>query len=499
MNFKNICHLFLFTVVVHSAFNIFQSSNAFAHTEHEALAPVDANQLSQSAVVQPPPQLGFSSIQLLEKDITLEGGYGRGWYFETPSNDVEKMVNQGFAMLNMFQYTDGFRSFNTALKMDSSLTIAQIGRALNAMNLDPNDQFYLVEAYQHIMSANSSGLLDEKTKAWSNMFLALITGKDVNGQSLDVDSAYSALKQADPNNFEVYTTINWITNIHDINDYTATLQKDPQNVGALHYLMHLAESQNDHAGALKYGQLMVPLTPRSAHGQHMLGHVMPHFKRWDEAEKQFQIAHQLHLDWAKQNKVSPAEDWHYVHNLTLMSVTHMVYDPPSTLSVLEEIETINPGAVIDTLDYLVATIDLGQKSDLDNYFKQIEGFFRDYKNYVASSRLFYDLVFNKDDVSVIPNIISKINSGSNFKNKSFLRNSVALIQAGNDAARKKQILDQLTLVLDANFSRGGFDGWQQSVLETLMYKKVFEVYGIPDGLSQLQTKVIDVYMSTGKK
>lgn len=474
-------------------YNAEACSNAHGNIQH-----VDIDMLSSATnPTAIPTQLGYSSIKLLEADITLEGGYGRGWYYVNPQNANEEMVNQGFAMYNMFQYTDAFRSFNTALKADPTLTIAQIGRALNAMNLDQNDQYYLIEAYEHIMAAKGKGLLDAKTLAWADMFLVMITGKESSGQDLDVQVAYSNLKAADPDNLEVITAINWVSNIYNMNDFDAALVKDPKNVGALHYLMHIAESRNDHAEALRYGQLMVVQTPRSAHGQHMLGHVMPHFNRWAEADKQFAIAHQLHLDWSKQNNVPPGEDWHYGHNLQLFSVTKMVVDPANAVSILQEIETVNPGAIIDTLDYLIATVDLGQKAGLEKYLTDIEAYSNEYKNYVQSSRLFFELVFNASDVNTVSKIASSLGSMPNFKNKNFLQFATSYIQAfrANDSAKQTQILNRLISQLNANFSRGGFDGWQQSVIETLMYKKVFEVYGSADGVSRMQKEIVDVYMN----
>jgi tetratricopeptide (TPR) repeat protein len=468
---------------------------AQAHNADHEVLPVVGQDVLSATTATPPDKLGFSSIQLLMSDITLEGGYGRGWYYVTPQNSTEEMINQGFAMYNMFQYTDAFRSFNTALKADPTLTIAQIGRALNAMNLDQNDQFYLVEAYDHIM-ANASKM-DSKTLAWSNMFLAMVTGKDSSGKNLDAQSAYAALKSADPDNLEVISAINWVANIYNMNDFNMALQKDPENVGALHYLMHIAEGQNDHAEALRYAERMVVLTPRSAHGQHMYGHVLPHFNRWAEADKQFAIAHQLHLDWGKANNVSPNEDWHYGHNLQLFSVTKMVVDPANAVSVLQMIEAVNPGAIIDTLDYLTATTDLGQKAGLEKYLTDVESYSVQYKNYVQSSRLFFELVFSASDANTVSKIATSLSSMPNFKNKNFLQFATAYIQAvrSNNVASQTQILNRLIGQLNANFSRGGFDGWQQSVIETLMYKKVFEVYGSTEGVNRIQKEIADVYMN----
>ena len=469
---------------------------AIAHNDHGGITQVNATELS-SATSPAPERLGPSSFALLSKDIPIEGGYGKGWYYETPQNLEEELVNQGFAMLNMFQYADGFRSFNTALKLNPESIVAQIGRALNALNLDGNNTYYLEAAFNQIVDSSTKGLLDAKTLAWSNMYLALVAGQDLSGQPINVRQAYTSLKTADPTNLEVYTAINWIAGVNDLNDYDFVLQTDPNNAGALHYLMHIAESRNDHAMALSYGQRMVPLTPNSAHGQHMLGHVLPHFNRWAEADQQFEIAHKLHMDWAARNGVDASEDWHYGHNLMLLSVTKMVYQPELAINVLQEIQSLNPGAIIDTLDYLVATTDVSEASIVQNYLTQVEGFSPDYKNYVLSSRLYADLVFNSADPDTVQKVVTQAAMMPNFKNKNFLQLATTLIIAdrAQNASAKNQAYNRLIGQLNANFSRGGFDGWQQSVIEALMYKKVFEVYNLQDGLSRIQTEIIDVYMN----
>ncbi len=467
-----------------------------AHSEHTTITPRESLELS-STPTSAPAQLGSSSLQLLMKDIPIEGGYGKGWYFEIPKNLEEELVNQGFAMLNMFQYTDSFRSFNTALKLNPDSIVAHIGRALNALNLDGNDPYFIEAAITHIQTISKQGFLDAKTLAWSNMFLAMVTGQDLAGQSLDINQAYAKLKSTDPSNLEIYTAINWIAGINNLKDYDYVLTVDANNAGSLHYLMHIAESQNNHAMALSYGQRMVPLTPNSAHGQHMLGHVLPHFNRWAEADKQFVIADQLHLDWAKRNGFDPNEDWHYGHNLQLLSITKMVFEPELALGVLQTIASYNPGAIIDTLDYLSATFVQTEAQPLENYLVQIENYSVDYKNYVESSRLYFDLVFKSADPNTLPKISQRVAALADFKNKNMIQISLALFDAERtkNTALKTQIYDFLISELNINFSRGGFDGWQQSVIQTLMFKKIFEVYNLQDGLKRIQSEIIDVYMN----
>lgn len=487
--------MFKFLFLMCSAFGFASTSHAHNGINHGSSVPMQSFAVG---TIDPslPQYMGASSMKLLYSDIAVTDGYGRGWYFEIPQNEAEELVNQGFAMYNMFQYTDAFRSFNSALNIDPNLVIASIGRGLVGLNLDPNVDFFLQVGFNQVIVNNGS--MDSKTKAWSNMYLAMVTGKDLDSNSLSVRQAYDDLKAADPTNLEAYSLVNWIAQIHNMNDYNFVLNVDPNHQGALHYLMHLAEGESDHTGALSYGVRLVPNVLKSGHGQHMLGHVLPHFNRWNAADKQFAIAHQIHLDWASENKVLASEDWHYIHNLMLFSVTKMVIDPSNVDWILKEIENINPGAINDRLDYSSAQAAGDQVQALRQELTQIEGFSPEYKNYVRSSRLYFELVTgNTSDLAGVKQLESQLPTMPDFKNKTLLLVTTKLILA-KEAGNQPE-LDRITAFmvkqLNDNFSRGGFDGWQKSVLDSIMFKKAFEVYGLNYSMNQLQTQIIDVYMN----
>jgi tetratricopeptide (TPR) repeat protein len=489
---------FLSTVLTVFALSSVVSVSAFSHgsdNDSEMMELSNTDNGADSNLPAMPQNLGPATIGTLLKEIAVESGYGTGWYFKTPKTEAEVLVNQGFAMLNQFQYLDAFRSFNTAQTKDADLAIAYIGKAFSAMNLDGSDSYFLYEAYNYILSVQST--LDPSTLAWANLYSSMVTGTDLQGNPLSINVAYSSLKVADPDNLEVFGFANWLTNQHNMSDYNYALTVEPTYAGVHHYLMHLAEGQNNHQEALEYAFDLVPLTLGSAHAQHMLGHVLPHFNRWEEADKQFEISHQLHLDWAKKNGVPAEEDWHYYHNLELLSITKMVINPAQAYNVLTEIERINPGEIINTLDFLVSTVEVAQKAGLENYFKQLESYSVEYKNYVLSSRLFFDLVFNANDVNVLNKLTSDVPKMANFKNKAFLMSATQIInlsKAGKDQDAAK-VLNSAIRQLDANFSRGGFDGWQKSVITTLMYRKTLEVYGLNEFERELQNKIIDKFMN----
>ncbi len=75
--------------------------------------------------------------------------------------------------------------------------------------------------------------------------------------------------------------------------------------------------------------------------------------------------------------------------------------------------------------------------------------------------------------------------------------AVTLINAvrTGDTATEGKALAYITSSLDEQFSQGGFDGWRKSVLETLVYTRIFEVYGLEGAAKALKDKISDVYMN----
>jgi len=448
---------------------------------------------AHSFAAEKPNRLGASSIELLEKEIQIDKGYGEGHYFNTENTLAQDLVNQGFAMLNLFQYTDAFRSFETALAEDSNIKIAVVGRAFASLSLDRQNRHYVEKALNLLKTDLDS--LDESTKAWGNLLSSLVGRRDLDDQPLTGAQAYKKLKETKTENSDIKTFGNWVSQSYVISDFQDVLNSDPVNAGALHYLLHMAEGQNDHQAALGFGVRLIKIATSSAHAQHMYGHVLPHFNRWNEADKQFIIADGLHKAWAEKNNVPPSEDWHYYHNLDLWSVSKMVVDAQSALEILGEIQSLNTSALLDYLDYASATFPEKAKAQIEGVLDQAGAQSPELKNFVLSSRLYFNVVFNPGQSS-FNDIILALNSGANFKNGRLLYTFLTLIQAKD--SKPEEYLDIQKNIVDglrSNFERGGFDGWKKSVMEALMYKRLFQIYDLRDSLALLESDIFDTYMA----
>ncbi len=475
----------LFTVL------LCMGSLAFSHSESASL---DEIKLVESSELTKPEVLRGTSVQLLETRIgSTQGNHGTSYFFETADTKDKRLVNQGFAMLNVFQYTDAFRSFNEALSENPKSVEAYIGRAFASISLDGQEPYYLVITRDFLLLNKEA--LSPHQKAWADLLLAKITGAGTDEWPLTVAQAYAALKEVNPENPEVKIFANWVSEAYELESFKEALSDDPTNAGAVHYILHLAEMRGDHDTALRYGEMLSQYAPGSGHGQHMYGHVLPHFNRWNEADQQFRIAHGLHIKWAQTNRVHPAEDWHYAHNLDLWSVTSMVLNPARAVLILEELSSFNVKYVPDLLDLQTAS-GINFKT-ADDKIKEYENRSSEWSAFVSTSRMLHILLSSVEEFESVKSLLITDVKEVESRKQYTIFLAVKLIEAtkSGDVQLQEDILQIITGDLSKAFVSGGFDGWRSSVLETIVYTRIFEAYGLEQASKVLMEKVTGLYIN----
>ena len=100
--------------------------------------------------------------------------------------------------------------------------------------------------------------------------------------------------------------------------YESALQRNPDHFPAHHYLVHAYEWIWHYGKAAEHGERFASLAPDIPHAHHMYAHVLPRVGRWEEALRQLTIADRLHREYFAREGISPAEDWHFPHNLHLL-------------------------------------------------------------------------------------------------------------------------------------------------------------------------------------
>lgn len=339
-----------------------------------------------------PPQsipgfLGSASMGLAQKHIGLQSGWaGTQFTLDRSNAEYAAFVDQGVAMLNMFHYIDALRSFREADALNPSSLLPAAGMIISYVHLDPSAGGQLAKELIAKKDAELGSLNPSRQDLlWYELAKGVYT-RYTGGSSSALSAAYQALTREFPEDQEVLSLAAWLAGNYRIATYDRAMAINPRNVGAAHYLTHILESSGDFAGAVKYAEIVAEDVTSSAHAQHMLGHLLPHLKRWSEANVQFEKAHQIHMNWAKENQVGPSEDWHYSHNLNLWSVSLAgVGQIDKALEMMTESCQFDGRACLDLME---ASIGAGRLTYFDQIAAALPGQFAPYiVPYTAESSL----------------------------------------------------------------------------------------------------------------
>jgi tetratricopeptide (TPR) repeat protein len=94
------------------------------------------------------------------------------------------------------------------------------------------------------------------------------------------------------------------------------------HVAAHHYLTHVYENTGRINEALAEGSTYAKMAPGVPHARHMFGHDLRRVGRINEAIAEFERADALEKAYFSAERIPPAYDWHYQHNLDLLATSY---------------------------------------------------------------------------------------------------------------------------------------------------------------------------------
>jgi protein-disulfide reductase (glutathione) len=126
--------------------------------------------------------------------------------------------------------------------------------------------------------------------------------------------------------------------------YRAALAKDPNHLGAHHYLSHTLENLGQYEEASARAKSYAKIASAVPHAQHMVGHLAPRLGRWDEALAHLESANGLAHGHHQSEAIPTAADWHQLHNLALLGLVYDELDRPADArrTLAEAFTTGNP-------------------------------------------------------------------------------------------------------------------------------------------------------------
>src|SRR5215472_5947386 len=299
-----------------------------AQHEHAAGAAGQAMQPSSEH-----DDIGWVPREILERPVSLRDGLGPMHQSVTTSSpEAQKYYDQGLAYLHSYVWIEAARSFNQSLRLDPKMALAYIGLSRTYSGLtDP-------QAAQEAL--HKAQLLAASVSDWEQCRIQLRAQQldaidDVDNQAkLD---AYRKSIDAElakrPNDIELLLIRG---NAEEpiaggrgqlglptsVSFYERVLKLQPDHPAARHFLTHTYENMSMPEEALKHGEVYARVTPHIAHAQHMYGHDLQKVNRNAEAVAQFQKAEQIEETYYREEHVETKYDWHHIHNLDLMSISH---------------------------------------------------------------------------------------------------------------------------------------------------------------------------------
>ncbi len=264
----------------------------------------------------------------------------------TNSKDAQAFFNQGVAQLYGFWFVEAERSFLQAAQLDPNAAMAYWGIAMAApgtflpmyqLVLTPNPGPPAAspnspESRARAAIAKAQALSDSITPR-ERLYIEAVAARH-NPALRDPDAAYiavmrklvesfpddleakSILALALENGYDPLTKSPKIGTGESLKLLRQVLAKDPNHVGANHFLIHGLEGSRDLRSALSVANRYAALAPNIPHVLHMPGHVYAQIGMFDEAVKAFLAAA------AKEREYMSADPRYsklsYVHNEILL-------------------------------------------------------------------------------------------------------------------------------------------------------------------------------------
>ena len=452
---------------------LFSHQNVFAHGDNHAdTVPHVATEDFSAAVGDRPLWVGSASVALLERPIALFDGYGEAHFFNPgPANTSEEYVNLGFSALNVFHYADAFRAFRMAGLEDQNSIYAQVGLVFAVLEQDasPSGLYFTNLAFKQMNFIAAQRTLTAKETAWMNIAKAFYvsrvgTSSGLGGTVPTFAEAHRNLMAVDGQNPEALGYINWgILNNGNLAYIKQSLYQIlatyPNHAGAHHYLLHIGEFENDMVTAVSEAEILITLSPTSAHAQHMYGHVLPQSGQWQKALDMFLIADALHHKWSQENEAALEEDWHYAHNLDLMAAAYLgLGDSQKALDTWTLSMPYDQRAIPKAIGLSLAMGDL-QNAEL--ILNEFESYGPEWVNFLKPLRAEYQVLSNPAN----PPVLSARPGSFDYLVK-------MTVELNSNPALETQIVSAASQYFLGRLTAGGFDGWSNGFVELLRLKTV---------------------------
>ena len=274
---------------------------------------------------------------LTTRPAVLAHGIGRE-FIEIPASAAspaaQALYVQGLAQLHGYRWIEAARAFHTALRLEPSLVLAELGlvRAYEAMKDPSRAELHLKRALALEVKAGSREAL--LGQAMQLRRQAHQSGSGGHAAHMAYRAALDGILLIYPNDVEVLLlrgnaseAVAWGKGMSgreaSIPYYEAAIAIAPEHPGARHYLAHSYENTARYFEAASQAARFARLAPRVPHARHMYAHTLPRIGKWDVAIEELEAADALEREYFREEGIPADADWHRVHNLSLLGLAYL--------------------------------------------------------------------------------------------------------------------------------------------------------------------------------
>jgi tetratricopeptide (TPR) repeat protein len=271
--------------------------------------------------------------EVARRPVTLRENIGHAHeVVTTPVPRAQAFYDQGLAYLHSYVWLEAARSFNEALRADSSLAMAQLGLSYALGELGLRDPARAAAGEAQRLAARATDRERIRIDIRVRQLAAAAQPADATLQAAYANAKDQALEKY-PKDVELLLLIGQAQDPplashggdHESSSlpfYRRALEQAPEYFAVQHYLAHAYENMNRVDLALPHAERFARDASAIPHAHHMFGHVLRRVARIDEALREFVRADELELAYFKSDAVPPEYDWHYRHNLNLLGMAY---------------------------------------------------------------------------------------------------------------------------------------------------------------------------------
>lgn len=254
----------------------------------------------------------------------------------TRSAEAQKFFDQGLALMHSFWFYEADRSFERAARLDPECAMAHWGIAMSDVN----------EARRNAAIKRARELAD-KVSEHERLYIAAVEARyqgernsvQNNGFLGATDAYRRALRRIVsfyPDDLEarLFLALSSMDGyerdgtprpgtIEAIALYQSVLAKDPNHLGAHHYLIHAFEASKRPQDGVPHADIYPSLAEKVGHAVHMPGHIYVHVDRWDDAARAFERSAEVDRAYMRsENEISDHAAGPYGHNVHFLTMVY---------------------------------------------------------------------------------------------------------------------------------------------------------------------------------